>query len=129
MSHSTLPSTHETQGITSFWVLIARLMWTLFLPFLFVLTAYRIVTYGQGWFTPWDIAFGVIVVLLLGARWLEQRSGQATTVTGKLSTKEHFHRYVWGLVLIAAGLWVCMNYLGNYILFDSMARISSNGSQ
>lgn len=95
-------------------VLLGRLMWIILGPMLSVFITYGIVT-REGWFTTWDAAF-VVVVLMVGGRWVEQRSGSATTATGEPATVGHFKRYVRVLLPLAAGVWVAANVLGNHIL-------------
>ena len=101
----------DSQPGSSGVVLLGRLMWFLLGPMLSLYILYAIVT-GEGWFTTWDAAFGVVVALMVGGRWVEQRSGSATTVTGEPATVEHFKRYVRVLLPLAAGAWVAANVLG-----------------
>ena len=96
----------DSQPGSSGVVLLGRLMWFLLGPLLLLFILYAIVTV-EGWFTTWDAAFGVVVALMVGGRWVEQRSGSATT-----ATVEHFKRYVRVLLPLAAGAWVAANVLG-----------------
>lgn len=96
-------------------VFLGRLMWMVLGPVLSFFIAYAIVN-REGWFTTWDAAFGAVVALMVGGRWVEQRSGSAMTATGEPATVEHFRRYVRVLLPLAAGVWVAMNVLGNHVL-------------
>jgi len=110
------PNAPETGGLTGIGVILARLMWALFGPFLLVLFAWRIVTLGSGWLTAWDAAFGLIVVLMIAGRWVEQRSGSATTITGEPATVEQCRRYDRILLGVAGSLWVVANVVGNHVM-------------
>ena len=101
--------------INSVTVLLGRLMWILLGPPLLSFTTYAIVAHG-GWFTTRDAAYGAVVVLMIGGRWVEQRSGAATTATGEPATIEDFKRYVRILLPVAAAIWGAANVLGNHIL-------------
>ena len=101
--------------VTSVVVLLGRPIWVILGPMLMFLTTYAIVT-RAGWFTPWDAAFGVVVALMVGGRWVEQRSGSAMTWTGAPATVEHFRRYIRVLLPLAGGVWVAANVLGNHVL-------------
>ncbi len=95
--------------------LLGRLMWMVLGPILAISTIGAIVTRAD-WFTPWDAAFGIVVALMVGGRWVEQRSGEAMTATGEPTTVEHFRRYVRILLPLAVGVWTVANVLGNHVL-------------
>ena len=115
METNSRPDTEVRSGeISSGVVLLGRLMWMILGPILSLFIAYAIVT-REGWFTTWDAAFGVVVALMVGGRWVEQRSGSAMTATGEPATGKHFKRYVRVLLPLAAGVWVAANVLGNRI--------------
>ncbi len=77
------------EGITSISAILARILWTLLGPAAMGLVAVAIVTCGNGWLTPLDAFYAVVVALMIGGRWVEQRSGTAATVTGVPATIEH----------------------------------------
>lgn len=110
-------SGHEVHvgEVSSVVVLFGRLMWVILGPVLLLLITYAIVA-PAGWFTRMDATFGLVVALMVGGRWVEQRSGAAMTSTGQPATVEHFRRYVRVLLPLAAGVWVAANVLGNHIL-------------
>ncbi len=95
---------------------LSRLMWMLFGPMLLCVITYGIVTSGSGWLTTRDVAYVVVVALMVGGRRWEHRSGAALTATGEPATKEHLTRYVRILLPLAAGIWVLANVLGNHVL-------------
>lgn len=78
--------------ITSFAVLGARLTWILVGPLALLGIIYGIVSGGTGWLTGLDAGFAVVVGLMLLGRWVEQRSGTATTLTGEPATPEQLKR-------------------------------------
>ncbi len=102
--------------ITSVWVLGARLTWVVFGPVALAAIAYGIVSGGTGWLTALDAAFVVVAGLMLLGRWVEQRSGSATTMTGKPATPEHLKRYVTILIPLVAAVWITANLVGNHVL-------------
>lgn len=89
--------------------------WVTVGPVAVILLFVLIIANGSGWFTFLDASFGIVVGLMLLGRWIEQRSGAATTPTGEPATHEQFLRYMKGLPLVAAGLWVVANLLGNHV--------------
>jgi len=112
-----LESPHSEPGeITSLWVLGARLTWISVGPLALLGVAYGIVSKGTGWLTGLDAAFAIVAGLMLRGRWVEQRSGAATTATGKPATAEQFKRYVMLLIPLAAAGWVIANVVGNHVL-------------
>mgnify|MGYP007050452459 CR=1 FL=1 len=102
--------------INSATVLLGRLIWMMVGPVMLVYVTYSIISSGEGWLTPWDFAYAVIALLMLGGRWIEQRSGAAMTVMGNRSTPEHFARYVRILLPAAIGAWIIANVVGNHLL-------------
>lgn len=97
-------------------VLLGRLMWMLFGPVILAYTIYIIVSRGEGWLTPWDAVFVIVAALMIGGRWIEQRSGTAMTATGERATPEDFARYVRILLPAAIGVWIVANVVGNHLL-------------
>lgn len=102
--------------ITSFAVLGARLTWILIGPLVLVGITYGVVTGGAGWLTGLDAAFAVVVGLMLLGRWVEQRSGTATTLTGEAATPAQLKRYVRTLIPLAVIVWIVANIFGNHVL-------------
>jgi divalent metal cation (Fe/Co/Zn/Cd) transporter len=115
MTPNTEPG-HEPGEITSLTVLGARLMWVAVGPFALLFLAATIISRGTGWLTLLDALFGAVVALMILGRWVEQRSGAATTVTGQRATMRHCEHYVAILTLVAGAAWVAANVLGNHVL-------------
>lgn len=109
-------SDQEVGAINSGTVLLGRLMWMMIGPGLLVFAIYTIVTSGSGWLTAWDLVFAIVAALMVGGRWIEQRSGVAMTATGNRSTPEDFAKYVRILVPAAVGAWIAANVVGNHLL-------------
>ena len=107
---------NASKPISSLAVLGARLTWILLGPLALLGITWGIVSQGTGWFTGLDAAFGVVVGLMLLGRWVEHRSGSATTLAGDPATPEQFKRYMALLPPLAAGVWIVANVVGNYVL-------------
>jgi hypothetical protein len=107
---------HELGEVSSLSVLAARLTWMMVGPLLLAFMTYSILAQGTGWVTAWDAAFLVIVLLMLGARWVDHRSGSAMTVTGTPATDEHLRRYLRAAPAVAAGVWLVANIIGNHVI-------------
>ena len=103
-------------AISSLGVLFARFFGSLLGPMFLVLTTMGIVNSGSGWFTKLDALFAGLVALMVACRWVEQRSGSATTAKGEPATMQDFRRYVRFVLLIATLIWVAANLLGNHVL-------------
>ena len=102
--------------VTSFKVLVAHVTWIFVGPLILVLILANIVRAGTGWLTALDATFFVLVAAMILCRWVDQRSGQGTTMTGEPSTWENFRRYALLLPPLAVGLWALANVLGNHWL-------------
>jgi len=110
------PSQDNAGGITSLSVLGARLTWVILGPIALALLAVGIVQRGNGWLTGLDGLFGLVVGLMILGRWVEQRSGAATTLTGQPATLDQCKRYTVILLVVAAVTWITANIIGNHIL-------------
>ena len=104
------------RAISSLGVLFATVFRALLGPMLLALTAMGILNSGSGWFTKLDAIFAGLLALMVACRWVEQRSGSATTAKGERSTMQDFRRYVRSVLLIATLIWVAANLLGNHVL-------------
>jgi hypothetical protein len=112
-------NSHEVNGdraISSLGVLFATVFGSLLGPMFLVLTAMGIVNSGSGWFTKLDAIFAGLLTLMVACRWVEQRSGSATTAKGERATMQDFRRHVRSVLLIATLIWVAANLLGNHVL-------------
>ncbi len=105
-----------SRPINSLAVLGARLTWVFVGPLVLLGITWGIVSQGTGWLTRLDAAFGIVVGLMLVGRWVEHRSGTATTLTGTPATPEQFRRYMIRLPSLACAVWVVANIVGNHLL-------------
>jgi NADH:ubiquinone oxidoreductase subunit 3 (subunit A) len=116
MSPEKNPSNDQAAGqISSLGVLGARLTWLLFGPAALVLMIWAIASGGSGWITVLDAAFFAVLGLTVLGRWVEQRSGAATTLTGQPATLEQCKRYTVVLLIAAAIAWLAANVVGNVL--------------
>lgn len=106
----------KTPEVTSCSVLLARCFWFFVGPAILVLLAVGIVSSGSGWVTALDVAFFLVLSLMLAGRWFEFQSGQAMTGTGAVASWADFRRYVLLLTPLAASVWMAANLLGNHLL-------------
>ncbi len=105
-----------TPQVNSIGLLAVRITWMLLGPILLLVLLYWTVSTGRGWLTLWDGLYWVIVVAMVGCRWLEIKSGTAMTATGEPATAAHFRRYVQILLPLAAAAWIIANIVGNHVL-------------
>jgi hypothetical protein len=85
-------------------------------PSVLLLLAIGIANRGQGWLTPVDIAFLVVLAAMVAARWLEFRRGAALKGTGEPATRTDLLRYVPIAVATGLAVWIVANLVGNYWL-------------
>lgn len=110
------PPEEPRAPISSFGVLGARLTWAMLGPLVFVVLVWSIGSRRQGWLTWLDAPYAAVVVLMMLARWVEHRSGTATTLTGEPATAEQCRRYMVILPIAAVAAWIVAKVLGNYVL-------------
>ncbi|MFO0982876.1 MAG: hypothetical protein U1E76_14285 [Planctomycetota bacterium] len=106
----------EVRKITSLSALLGHLMWSGLGPALLIGLSIGIVMRGSGWLTPLDFAFIAVALVMIASRFLEHRSGQATTLAGQPATRQQLHRYLLAAPPILIGIWVAANVLGNHVL-------------
>jgi len=115
MNNNRRPENQNDQVVTtSLGILWVHLLWFIIGPFVLVLLLMSIVETGSGWLTGLDLGLLIVVVLMLCARWIDQRSGQATTASGGPSTWADFQRYALALPVLAGAAWIIANVIGNH---------------
>lgn len=100
--------------ITSLGIVGVHLLWLFIGPFALGVLLLGIVRSGNGWLTGLDLGLPIVVVLMLCARWIDQRSGQAATVYGEPSTWADFRRYALSLPALVGAAWIVANVIGNH---------------
>lgn len=95
---------------------VARIFWIMIGPAVLVLLGMGIVTRGNGWFTPQDIAFLAVLGVVVAARWYEFHGGSPQTSTGEPATPAHLRRFVLCALTAGLGAWIVANLIGNYWL-------------
>jgi len=96
--------------------LLCRLMWMFIGPLSLGIIIYQTIARRDGWFVFRDVVFAAALALMIGARWLEVRSGAGETATGEPATMEHFRRYAAVLLPVTVVLWVAAKIIGNHML-------------
>jgi len=96
----------ETVVVTKFSVLGARVVWFFIGPVALFLTLWIMLTSGRTAFSVHDVFFFSLVMLIMGCRWIEQRSGQASNMEGKPATWKEFRRYAIRFPIVAVILWL-----------------------
>jgi hypothetical protein len=102
--------------VTSLGVVGVHLLWMFVGPLALGFLLFSIAQSGSGWLTGLDLGLLLVVVLMLCARWIDQRSGQATTVYGEPSTWATFQRYALVMPIVAGVAWIVANVIGNHLL-------------
>ena len=99
--------------MTSFPAFAGRLSWMIVGPFALATLAVSIAGRADGWLSPPDLIYFVVLVGMLAGRWTEFRFSLPLTATGEPATAEHLRRYVLGLGVLGVVLWVAANLVGN----------------
>ena len=102
--------------VTSFGVLLVHVVWFFLGPLALLMILFGIVNSGSGWASVLDAVFFLLVVLIIGCRWIDQRSGQGTTGSGEPSTWDDFRRYALLAPIVAGVAWIAAHVLGNYYI-------------
>lgn len=100
---------------TSVGILSAHLFWIAIGPCALAILLFSIAQAGSGWLTGLDLGLFAVVILTLGARWIDQRSGQSTTVYGEPASWADYRRFAMTLPLVAGVAWVMANVIGNHL--------------
>ncbi len=117
MANDHRPENQRDQVVTtSLGVVGVHLLWLFVGPIAMGGLLLNIAQSGTGWLTGLDLGLLAVVVVMLCARWLDQRSGQATTVYGEASTWADVRRYALLMPIVAVGAWIVANVIGNHLL-------------
>jgi hypothetical protein len=105
-----------TQALSSTPAFFGRLSWMIIGPFALAIAAVGIADRRDGWFSPLDLIYFVVLGGMLLGRWLEFRYSRPLTATGEPANGDHLRRYAWGLGLLGLGAWLAANLVGNQVL-------------
>ena len=104
------------QSTTSMLVLVGRIFWMILGPIILAVLTIVIISSGDGWLTPKDIAFFAVLIGMPLGRWLEFQGGSPETSTGEPATAADLHRYVLTTIVLGTGVWMAANVAGNHLL-------------
>jgi hypothetical protein len=102
-----------TRTMTSFPAFVGRVFWMMVGPFALATLALSIAGQADGWFSPTDLLYFVVLAGMLIGRWTEFRFSLPMTASGEPATADHLRRYVLGLGLLGLVAWVVANLIGN----------------
>jgi hypothetical protein len=105
--------TTTTAGKPATSAVLGRLFWMMLGPFALAITAFSITERRDGWCSPLDGIYFVVLGGVFLGRWLEFRSGRPLTAAGEPATPAHLRRYALVLGLVGLGVWVVANLVGN----------------
>jgi hypothetical protein len=104
------PESGTNAAVSSHGSLIGMLSWRVFGPFLLIGTLI-LIAQNESWFHVWDVAFLGTLALMIGGRYIEQRSGSGRTIYDEPSTWRHFAVYARNLVIVGLVLWIAVKAL------------------
>jgi hypothetical protein len=68
---------------------------------------------GKGWSSAADVAFGVVLLAVVFARWREYRAG-GQTADGQPVTSAQVRRFTIATLGMGIAVWAVTNAIGNY---------------
>jgi len=104
--NSDTPMPTPAPEITSISIFLARLCWVIFGPMTLLLVIVGLVSSKEAGLTGLDALYGIVVLLMLAGRWLEQRSAAPKTASGEPATPESFRMYVYILIAVSICAWL-----------------------
>jgi hypothetical protein len=66
-------------------------------------------------FSTADAAYFLVAAAVLACRWMDQRTGQATTGTGELATWADFRQYAIRFPPMALGIWIVVKLMAGLL--------------
>lgn len=105
----------ENEPISSFRVLLARVIWCCAGPILLTLWAIRIATSHDGWIAPSDIGFLAALGIVIGARWHCYSSNDRTDMQGNPTSIDQLYQYTRTWAVGGVVVWVLANLIGNFV--------------
>jgi hypothetical protein len=105
-----------TATMTSAPAFFGRLCWMLVGPFVLAVCTIGIARWGDGWLSPLDMVYFLVLCGMLVGRWSEFRYSQPMTATGECATADHLRRYVWVTSGLGLAIWVGAKLVGNQLI-------------
>ena len=102
-----------TEALSSAPAVVGRLSWMIVGPFALAIVGISITERHDGWFSPLDLVFFVVLGGMLLGRWLEFRYSRPLTATGEPATVAHLRRYALVLGILGLVAWLAANLVGN----------------
>ena len=102
-----------TAAMTSVPAFFGRLTWLIVGPCFLAICTVSIAQRGDGWLSPPDLIYFLVLGGMLIGRWSEFRFSQPMTATGEFATAAHLRRYVWVTGGLGLAIWVTANLVGN----------------
>jgi hypothetical protein len=102
-----------TEAMTSAPAFFGRISWMIVGPFALAICALSIIERRDGWLSPRDLIYFVVLGGMLLARWTEFRYGRPLTATGEPASAAHLRQYTLVLSILGLGAWVAANLIGN----------------
>lgn len=106
----------SAQHSTSSTAVLARIFWMAMGPVFLAVFSLTIVNRGSGWITPLDIAYFVVLLGMVVARWVEFKDGDPRTAFGEPATRAHLRKFIVLILGAGIGIWVLANFVGNHLL-------------
>jgi hypothetical protein len=100
-------------AMTSAPAAFGRLSWMIVGPLALAIFAISITKRRDGWFSPLDLIYFVVLGGMLVGRWTEFRYAQPMTATGEPATAAHLRRYTLVISTLGLGIWFAANLVGN----------------
>jgi hypothetical protein len=105
-----------TATMTSTPAFFGRLSWMIVGPFALAVCTISIAQRGDGWLSPLDLVYFLVLCGMLIGRWSEFRFSQPMTATGECATAQHLRRYVWVTGGLGMAIWVGAKLIGNHVI-------------
>ena len=99
--------------ITSFNVLAYRVFWCFGGPVILAFLLYKIAFANDGWLTPSDLAYPIVLIATVAARWASFRAGDRSNSVGEVTTIDQLRRYSIVFTTVGLLIWIVANVLGN----------------
>jgi hypothetical protein len=107
---------NQEEGSSNLTIGLARLYWAIFGPGFLIGSLALSVAGPKGWLTGRDLVPFLVLGAMILCRWMEQRTGKATTAYGDPSTPRDFHLWAVIVSVIAVVGWIIANIISNHVM-------------